>query len=163
MTLHSAKGLEFDTVFLPGWEEELFPHKNALKDQNQGDNSQNNGIEEERRLAYVGITRARKRAVISYCSRRYLYNSWIASQPSRFIGELPADAIQHIKAHNYAGVSVPKRRPPALKTSAFKPGDSISHASYGQGIVQSTDGERITILFKSGKKHILQDYIKKSS
>ena len=85
MTLHAAKGLEFDTVFLPGWEEGLFPNQRALDEQG------NRGLEEERRLAYVGLTRARKRATISFAANRRLYGSWGASLPSRFIDEIPEE------------------------------------------------------------------------
>ena len=83
MTLHGAKGLEFDTVFLPGWEEEIFPSRRAL------DAGGNAGLEEERRLAYVGITRAKKRAFISHVGNRLLYGSWMNPLPSRFLEELP--------------------------------------------------------------------------
>ncbi|WP_366556269.1 ATP-dependent helicase [Aquibaculum sediminis] len=85
MTLHAAKGLEFDTVFLPGWEEGLFPNQRALDEQG------NRGLEEERRLAYVGLTRARKRAIVSFAANRRLYGSWAAAIPSRFIDELPEE------------------------------------------------------------------------
>ena len=88
MTLHGAKGLEFDTVFLPGWEEGLFPHQRAL------DQGGNGALEEERRLAYVGLTRARKRCIISFAANRRIYNQWQASIPSRFIDELPADNVE---------------------------------------------------------------------
>ncbi len=87
MTLHSAKGLEFDHVFLPGWEEGLFPHQRAL------DESGRAGLEEERRLAYVGITRARKHATISFAQNRRIHNLWQAAMPSRFIDELPAEHV----------------------------------------------------------------------
>ena len=90
MTLHSAKGLEFDVVFLPGWEEGLFPHQRAL------DESGMDGLEEERRLAYVGITRARRRIDISHASNRRIHNLWQNSAPSRFINELPKDQIDMI-------------------------------------------------------------------
>ncbi|MAU40592.1 MAG: DNA helicase II [Kordiimonas sp.] len=89
MTLHGAKGLEFDTVFLPGWEEELFPHQRSLDEAGQ------RGLEEERRLAYVGITRARKNAHIYYAAQRYMYGQYKSCIPSRFINELPADHIEH--------------------------------------------------------------------
>jgi len=81
MTIHAAKGLEFDTVFLPGWEEGLFPHQRALNDKQSG-------LEEERRLAYVGLTRARKTAMIWFTSSRRVQGYWQASTPSRFLGEL---------------------------------------------------------------------------
>ncbi|MEC8164909.1 MAG: 3'-5' exonuclease, partial [Pseudomonadota bacterium] len=88
MTLHSAKGLEFDVVFLPGWEEGLFPHQRAL------DESGISGLEEERRLAYVGLTRARQRIEISHAANRRIHNLWQSAIPSRFIEELPKDQIE---------------------------------------------------------------------
>jgi DNA helicase II / ATP-dependent DNA helicase PcrA len=83
MTLHSAKGLEFGTVFLPGWEEGLFPHQRSLDEKGRA------GLEEERRLAYVGITRAKRRAYISFAQNRRMHNLWQTALPSRFIDELP--------------------------------------------------------------------------
>lgn len=91
MTLHGAKGLEFDTVFLCGWEEGVFPHSRAL------DESGNNGLEEERRLAYVGLTRAKHHAIITYAQNRRLYNQWQHCLPSRFIQELDQRHIIHNK------------------------------------------------------------------
>ncbi len=84
MTLHAAKGLEFPVVFLTGMEEELLPHRSSIEDDN---------INEERRLAYVGITRARRQLTMTYCRKRRRYGEWIACEPSRFIGELPEDQI----------------------------------------------------------------------
>ena len=83
MTMHAAKGLEFDVVFLPGWEEGLFPHQKSIEEKGQ------NGLEEERRLAYVGITRAKKKAIISFSMNRFYQGDWIDSMASRFIDELP--------------------------------------------------------------------------
>jgi DNA helicase-2/ATP-dependent DNA helicase PcrA len=88
MTLHAAKGLEFDAVFLPGWEEGLFPNQRAL------DESGRAGLEEERRLAHVGITRARRRLKIMFASNRRLHGLWQSSMPSRFIDELPEAAVE---------------------------------------------------------------------
>jgi len=88
MTLHASKGLEFDHVFLAGWEEGLFPHQKAL------DEAGEEGLEEERRLAYVGITRARKKAFISYATNRKIYGHWENTVSSRFIDELPNEHIQ---------------------------------------------------------------------
>ena len=88
MTMHAAKGLEFDVVFLPGWEEGLFPHQKSIEEKGQ------NGLEEERRLAYVGITRAKKRAIISFSMNRFYQGDWIDSMASRFIEELPNDYLE---------------------------------------------------------------------
>jgi DNA helicase-2/ATP-dependent DNA helicase PcrA len=88
MTLHGAKGLEFETVFLPGWEEGLFPHPRALDENGRA------GLEEERRLAYVGLTRAKRRARITFASNRRIHGSWNAAVPSRFIDELPEAAVE---------------------------------------------------------------------
>ena len=88
MTMHAAKGLEFDVVFLPGWEEGLFPHQKSL--QEKGDFA----LEEERRLAYVGITRAKKEAYISFAMRRAYQGDWMDAIPSRFVNELPEESIE---------------------------------------------------------------------
>jgi DNA helicase-2/ATP-dependent DNA helicase PcrA len=92
MTLHAAKGLEFDYVFLPGWEEELFPSRRSLENNGVA------GLEEERRLAYVGLTRARKRAQITFAANRRIYNQWTSAIPSRFIDELPPEHIEERKS-----------------------------------------------------------------
>ncbi len=92
MTLHSAKGLEFDTVFLPGWEEGLFPHQRALDDQGRA------GLEEERRLAHVGLTRARRRAYIFFASNRRTHGLWSSNLPSRFLDELPEANVEVTEA-----------------------------------------------------------------
>ena len=88
MTMHAAKGLEFDVVFLPGWEEGLFPHQKSIEEKGH------NGLEEERRLAYVGITRAKKNAIISFSMNRFYQGDWIDSMASRFIDELPDDFLE---------------------------------------------------------------------
>ncbi|MFT3978738.1 MAG: 3'-5' exonuclease, partial [Sphingomonas bacterium] len=88
MTIHAAKGLEFDTVFLAGWEEGIFPSQRAL------DEGGTRSLEEERRLAYVAITRARRRAVILHAANRRIYGQWTSSIPSRFVGELPTDHVE---------------------------------------------------------------------
>jgi DNA helicase-2/ATP-dependent DNA helicase PcrA len=111
MTLHSAKGLEFDIVFLPGWEEGLFPHQRAM------DESGIAGLEEERRLAYVGLTRARQRASVSYAHSRRVYGNWTSTIPSRFIDELPGDHIEIVA------------EPPLFGESAFS-GTSFSGGGF---------------------------------
>jgi DNA helicase-2/ATP-dependent DNA helicase PcrA len=88
MTLHSAKGLEFDTVFLPGWEEGLFPSQRTMDELGRA------GLEEERRLAYVGVTRARKRARISLAQNRRIHGLWQSALPSRFLDELPPEVVE---------------------------------------------------------------------
>jgi DNA helicase II / ATP-dependent DNA helicase PcrA len=97
MTLHSAKGLEFDTVFLPGWEEGLFPHQRTLDDQGRA------GLEEERRLAHVGITRARKRAKIYFATNRRMHGLWQTNIPSRFLDELPEANVEVTEAQGGYG------------------------------------------------------------
>ena len=103
MTLHAAKGLEFDIVFLPGWEEGLFPHQRSLDDNGRA------GLEEERRLAYVGLTRARREAKIYYAANRRVRGLWQTSLPSRFIGELPAEHVEFedaAEASAYGGYGI---------------------------------------------------------
>ena len=88
MTIHASKGLEFDVIFLPGWEEGLFPHQKSLEEKGE------KGLEEERRLAYVGITRAKKKAFISFSMNRFYQGDWIDSMASRFVEELPEKFIE---------------------------------------------------------------------
>ena len=88
MTMHAAKGLEFEVVFLPGWEEGLFPHQKSLEE--KGDFA----LEEERRLAYVGITRAKKEAYLSFAMRRAFHGEWFETLPSRFINEIPEESVE---------------------------------------------------------------------
>jgi DNA helicase II / ATP-dependent DNA helicase PcrA len=96
MTLHGAKGLEFEIVFLPGWEEGLFPHQRSLDENGRA------GLEEERRLAYVGLTRARSEAKIYHAANRRVRGMWQTSLPSRFIGELPADHAEFVETEGAA-------------------------------------------------------------
>ncbi|MDQ0395243.1 DNA helicase-2/ATP-dependent DNA helicase PcrA [Labrys monachus] len=100
LTLHGAKGLEYDTVFLPGWEEGLFPHQRSLDENGRA------GLEEERRLAYVGLTRARRRAKVWFASNRRIHGLWQATIPSRFVDELPAahvDVVEQSAAYGSGG------------------------------------------------------------
>jgi len=102
MTLHSAKGLEFETVFLPGWEEGLFPHQRAL------DEGGRSGLEEERRLAYVGLTRAKRNLHIWFVSNRRIHGLWQSTMPSRFLDELPENHVEVADAGNsYGGYGSP--------------------------------------------------------
>jgi DNA helicase-2/ATP-dependent DNA helicase PcrA len=99
MTLHSAKGLEFDTVFLPGWEEGLLPHQRSLDEQGRA------GLEEERRLAHVGMTRARRRAKIYFVSNRRVRGTWSSTLPSRFVDELPEAHVEVAESQGFGGFS----------------------------------------------------------
>jgi DNA helicase-2/ATP-dependent DNA helicase PcrA len=132
MTLHGAKGLEFNVVFLPGWEEEIFPSRLSLTENGA------KGLEEERRLAYVGITRAKERAFISHVANRHLHGSWINALPSRFIAELPEEHIERQSAIRASSMGTGQRqsrwqdedrasRPPSL-FQQIRTGQS-----YGQG------------------------------
>jgi DNA helicase-2/ATP-dependent DNA helicase PcrA len=128
-TLHAAKGLEWPLVFLPGWEEEVFPSKRAIEE------SGDKGIEEERRLAYVGITRARESARISFVANRQIYGRWQSVIPSRFVDELPeanVDAASETGYGNQAGYTQGVREA-ASRFDAYAPGAGFnsSYASPG--------------------------------
>jgi DNA helicase-2/ATP-dependent DNA helicase PcrA len=97
MTLHSAKGLEFDNVFLPGWEEGLFPSQRTLDEQGR------TGLEEERRLAHVGLTRARRRAKVYFATNRRIHGTWSTTIPSRFLDELPAQNVEITESKGGSG------------------------------------------------------------
>src|SRR2546430_820361 len=97
MTLHSAKGLEFDNVFLPGWEEGLFPSQRTLDEQGRA------GLEEERRLAHVGLTRARRRAKLYFATNRHIHGTWTTTIPSRFLDELPAASVEITESKGGSG------------------------------------------------------------
>ena len=110
MTLHSAKGLEFDTVFLPGWEEGLFPHQRSLDEQGRA------GLEEERRLAHVGLTRARKRAKIYFATNRRIHGLWTSTMPSRFLDELPEANVEVTEAKGGFGCGMSAATAPRAST-----------------------------------------------
>ena len=119
MTLHAAKGLEFDTVFLPGWEEGLFPNQRAL------DESGRAGLEEERRLAHVGLTRARRRAKIFFASNRRIHGLWNSTIPSRFVDDLPEEDVEVVEApanFSYGGYGGGSRfdRMPTFSGSSYQ-------------------------------------------
>ena len=188
MTLHGAKGLEFDTVFLAGWEEGLFPHPRTLDDSGVA------GLEEERRLAYVGLTRARRKAVVSFAANRRIHGQWQSSLPSRFIDELPEDHIDFRSAAGLyggsrqgsrgglgEGVAVfggqsgpPKRRQPGDTIvearfeakfidgakGAFQIGDRVFHQKFGYGRIVSVDGGKLEIAFdKAGGKKVMASFV----
>lgn len=150
MTIHSAKGLEFDVVFLVGMEEGIFPHTMSLME---------NGIEEERRLCYVGITRARERLYLTNAKRRMLYGKDTMNMPSRFIDEIDANCLEEAES----GVKLQKRidtRKVYNKTenAEIKIGDVISHDTLGTGVVVSMNGDLIDVAFKSGVKKLMKNH-----
>ncbi len=190
MTLHAAKGLEFDTVFLPGWEEGLFPNQRAL------DESGNKGLEEERRLAYVGLTRARRRAIISHAANRRIYANWQSCIPSRFIEELPdahlaragsatlaRDARAGFALNGFAGAAAAPvfagqsaalgRRPrvtdvweqpgrPA-REQAIPVGSRVFHQKFGYGTVTASEDDRLDVAFdKAGAKRVLDRFVERA-
>lgn len=172
MTLHGAKGLEFDIVFLPGWEEGVFPSQRTL------DEGGNSGLEEERRLAYVGITRARKHAIIFHAARRRIYANWQDSIPSRFLDELPDE---HVIRHEdrdaslrglrsadsiFAGgaplIARRRRDPLAAQTPSFQLGERVRHPRFGEGIIVSADHHHVDVAFEDvGIKHLLSSFLEK--
>lgn len=152
MTLHSAKGLEFDVVFLVGMEEGLFPHTNSMMEAD--------GLDEERRLCYVGITRARDILYITNAKRRMLYGKETANLPSRFIDEIDDSLLKK----NTLG----EREPLLSSTSKedfykdetidFKNGDLINHETFGHGVIIKIEGDILDVAFKTGLKKIKMNH-----
>jgi DNA helicase-2/ATP-dependent DNA helicase PcrA len=183
MTLHGAKGLEFDVVFLPGWEEGLFPHPRSL------DENGIKGLEEERRLAYVGLTRARKLAVICHAGSRRIHNQWQNALPSRFLAELPT---AHIERQDHQGFKPPqsggldwparsyggggfgggyqqRRSAPTIDVEAqivpkssgvYPSGTRVFHQKFGYGKVLTAEGDKLEIAFdKAGVKKVMAGFV----
>ncbi|WP_135075849.1 UvrD-helicase domain-containing protein [Terasakiella sp. SH-1] len=189
MTLHAAKGLEFDNVFLPGWEEGTFPNQRAL------DESGTRALEEERRLGYVGITRARKRSIISYALRRRVFGQYNDMLPSRFVDELPKDHIETggetgTPSGDYGGGNYgfsdrsqqrftyrgerESRKEKLITIDAydvkvsdapdggFRKGDHVRHGKFGTGVVLAVDGNKLDIAFSSGgRKKVIDSFVEK--
>jgi DNA helicase-2/ATP-dependent DNA helicase PcrA len=177
MTLHGAKGLEFDAVFLPGWEEGLFPSQKTM------DENGLKGLEEERRLAYVGITRARKKAFISFAANRLTYGNWVSALPSRFVDELPAGHVevqsdsglygagrsQHWDSSGmHAASRTPQRAPERSfdrkvtndAGDEFSRGTRVMHNSFGAGTVVHVDGHKLDIKFdRGGNKRVMDSFV----
>jgi DNA helicase-2/ATP-dependent DNA helicase PcrA len=173
-------------VFLPGWEEDIFPNRRSLDENGQ------KALEEERRLAYVGITRARARVYVSFAANRRVYNQWQSSIPSRFIDELPKDAVEQesdaglygntgggsggfgfsgFKDVSRAGAGfrqAPKMveadawesKPARESTNSFRVGDRVFHDKFGYGRVEAVDESKLDIAFdKSGRKKVLDSFV----
>lgn len=150
MTIHSAKGLEFTVVFLVGMEEGIFPHTNSLLEED--------GLEEERRLCYVGITRAKERLYITNAKRRMLYGKDTVNPPSRFIKEIDDDLIEHAEKQIDDEKIEVKSMYVEGSNDDIKIGDKIEHESLGLGVVVKVDGTLIDVAFKSGIKKLMKNH-----
>ncbi len=143
MTLHNAKGLEFPTVFLVGLEENLLPHRNSL--------NRLEDLEEERRLFYVGITRAQDKLYLSYAEERETYGKREFSRPSRFLDDIPPDLLKEVGAFGDSAVPVLSySRPepkPKTQLSEFKGGEKVKHPKFGSGTVVAAMGGEVTVMF----------------
>ena len=148
MTLHSAKGLEFPVVFLVGMEEGLFPHNMSLME---------NNLEEERRLCYVGITRAKERLYLTNTKRRMLYGKENMNIPSRFISEIDEKLIEKIGPKEENKV-IDKKQMYTNDNNDITEGSIISHEQYGTGVVVKCDGSLISVAFKTGIKKLMKNH-----
>ncbi len=150
MTLHSAKGLEFDVVFLVGMEEGLFPHANAMMEEG--------GMDEERRLCYVGITRARDMLYITNAKRRMLYGKETANMPSRFINEIDNSLIERNTVGEREVVAASSEKYYNENSDDFKLGDLIDHETFGHGVIINISGDLIDVAFKIGVKKVKKNH-----
>jgi len=148
MTLHSVKGLEFDVVFLVGMEEGLFPHTNSIMDEE--------GLDEERRLCYVGITRAKDILYITNAKRRMLYGKETTNMPSRFINEIDGKLIK-------TNTQIIQEKKDATEyyentNEDLRLGDLINHETFGHGVIVKIDGNLIDVAFRTGVKKLRKDH-----
>lgn len=140
MTLHAAKGLEFPIVFMTGMEETIFPHSRALYDEHE--------MEEERRLCYVGMTRAKQELYLTHATSRLLYGGRLYNQPSRFLHDIDHTNISADTMHMTAKENVIRQE------ISVRPGDQVQHQLFGKGVVKSVEGTTIEIIFSSGVKKL---------
>lgn len=152
MTIHSAKGLEFEVVFLIGMEEGIFPHQNSFLEEG--------GLEEERRLCYVGITRAKKRLYISNAKRRMLYGKETMNSPSRFIDEIDKDLLEITNEKMIEPTRINKENMYINKDALYNKGDIVEHLIYGRGVVIEVIGDFVSIAFAKnyGIKKIMKNH-----
>jgi DNA helicase-2/ATP-dependent DNA helicase PcrA len=157
MTLHSAKGLEFPVVFLAGMEDGLFPHQRSVADLSS--------LEEERRLCYVGTTRAMQRLYITYAEQRRLYGVDTYGQPSRFIGELPTELLEEVRPRLSVSRPAFTSRGPAAESpvTGMRMGSRVRHTKFGDGVVLNFEGNgpqaRIQVNFeRQGTKWLMLSY-----
>ncbi len=154
MTLHNAKGLEFRAVFMIGMEEGIFPHSRSIEEQ---------GIEEERRLCYVGMTRAMERLVLTHASARALYGRREYNLPSRFLDELPERHVEQerLRPASWSGYGAPKTVSPRGDVPHLSTGDSVRHGTLGEGVVTAIEpGGVVTVRFASdgSERRLMLDY-----
>lgn len=160
MTLHAAKGLEFELVFLPGWEEGIFPSGRTIEENSYA------GLEEERRLAYVGITRARKECHISSAKSRRVFGQWQYNAPSRFIEELPGDCCEMSTSAVNKLAEKPTfqnsfAKPIPVANSKFQINQRVEHNKFGRGIVVKLEGEFVHVYFEGmGIKKMAGSFLK---
>lgn len=160
MTLHSAKGLEFPQVFIVGMEEGMFPSQMSLDEGGR--------LEEERRLAYVGVTRAMQKLVITYAETRRLYGKEVYHRPSRFVGELPEECVEEVRLRASVSRPVSHQRmgtPIMQNDSGYKLGQRVKHAKFGEGTIINLEGSgehtRLQIAFQGeGVKWLVASYAK---
>jgi DNA helicase-2/ATP-dependent DNA helicase PcrA len=155
MTLHSAKGLEFPLVFLAGMEENLFPHRMSLEEPGR--------LEEERRLCYVGITRAMERLVISYAETRRLHGNENFNSPSRFIREIPAELLEEVRLHTTISRPASLGMGAELEDTGLNLGQRVYHQVFGEGVVLNFEGRgsnaRVEVNFDAeGSKWLVLQY-----
>ena len=163
MTMHSAKGLEFPLVFLCGMEDGLFPHQRSIADPN--------GLEEERRLCYVGITRAMQSLYVTYAEQRRLHGMDSYSQPSRFIAEIPDEHVEELRPRVQVSRPVPARKTPRRRPASTAPGDELGirlgqrvrHKKFGDGVILNCEGQgahaRVEVNFETaGTKWLVLSY-----
>jgi DNA helicase-2/ATP-dependent DNA helicase PcrA len=164
MTVHSAKGLEFHAVFITGLEESLFPHEQSANEAN--------GLEEERRLMYVAITRARRRLYLSHAQSRMLHGQIRYGLPSRFLDELPEQVLLNLNRRSEpafnSGYSAPSPAPRPANDTGYKVGQSVAHAKFGTGIIIDFEGRgsdaRVQVKFReAGTKWLALAYAKLSA
>jgi DNA helicase-2/ATP-dependent DNA helicase PcrA len=156
MTLHNAKGLEFRAVYLIGMEEGIFPHSRSIEEQ---------GIEEERRLAYVGMTRAMERLTLLHASSRMLYGGRSYNLPSRFLDELPDRHVERdrLKPASWSNYGAPRQSQvqPRDDAPSLQTGDSVRHGTLGEGVVTRIEpGGVVTVRFASdgSERRLMLDY-----
>ena len=151
MTMHSAKGLEFDAVFLVGMEENIFPHSQSLMEEG--------GIEEERRLCYVGVTRAKKKLFLTNAKRRMLYGKETLNAPSRFIDEINKDYLDIVNPMLEEPKKVNKSEYYDSESKEYKKGDMVMHQILGRGVIVDVDDTLVSVAFiKAGLRKVQKSY-----